>query len=138
MHIESLMSTDVQTIESDASLQKAAQFMAQRDIGALPVMENGKIVGMVTDRDLVVRGVSQNYEPAKRVVRDVMSAETFAIPADQEVESAVNLMREKQVRRLLVHDADKNLKGIVTMGDLAVRGEDPSLTAQAAAAVSKP
>jgi CBS domain-containing protein len=138
MRVDKLMSQNVQTIASDASLQRAAECMAVLDIGALPVMENDKVVGIVTDRDLVVRGISKNFDPGDRPVRDVMSTETISIPVDQSAEVAVELMREKQIRRLLVRDANDKLIGIVTIGDLASRAGDASLVAEATIGVAQP
>ena len=98
--------------------------MRDENIGALPVGENDRLVGMVTDRDIVTRGLAAEGRPGTTSVRDVMSEKVFYIFDDDDVEDAARCMANHQVRRLPVLNHDKRLVGIVSMADLALTGED--------------
>jgi CBS domain-containing protein len=121
MKLNEIMTSEVHTIEGDATIRQAAEEMASLDVGLIPVMDNGKPIGVITDRDITVRAIAQGQNPEKASVRGTMTAETESISSDAEVEEAVRLMEQKQIRRLLVTDGKGNLKGIVSLGDLATR-----------------
>ncbi len=120
MLISDVMTRAVEFITPDETLQHAATKMKELGIGPLPVLENAGVVGMLTDRDIAVRAVADGRDPRKTKVRDVMSGELVCCYEDQDVEVAAHLMRDQQIRRVLVVDRDKQLVGIVSLSDLAI------------------
>ena len=93
--------------------------MKQKDIGFLPVGENDRLIGMITDRDIVIRAIADGQDPAAAKVRDAMTSKTYYCFDDQDVEEICNNLGEIKVRRLPVVNRDKRLVGVVTLGDLA-------------------
>ena len=129
MQIKEIMTSDPELIDPDASIRKAAKRMRDEDIGALPVGENDRLVGMVTDRDIAVRGVAEDLAPETTTVRDVMSEKVYYCFEDDAVEDAAKCMAENQVRRLPILNRDKRLTGIVSLADIAQSGEECEKTA---------
>jgi CBS domain-containing protein len=126
MHVNEVMTRDVMIASPSDSLQHAAQLMEQEDFGSLPVGENDRLVGMLSDRDIAIRAVAHGLSPTECTVGDVMSAEVKYVFDDQTVEEAAKLMATLQVRRLPVLNRDKRLVGIVSLGDLAVSKAKPA------------
>jgi len=122
MLIKEVMTSEVETIAPDTTLEVAARHMRDRDIGSLPVGENDKLVGMVTDRDIVLNAVATARDPKTTTARDVMSPKMLYCFDDQSVEEVLANMADVQVRRLPVVTRDKRLVGIVSIGDLAKKG----------------
>jgi CBS domain-containing protein len=118
MQVQDVMSHDVVVVNPHESLKTAARRMADLDVGALPVGENDQLIGMVTDRDMVIRGLAIGKGPTARV-RDVMTPDVKYCFLDQEVEEVAANMADIQVRRLPVVDHDKRLVGILALSDLA-------------------
>lgn len=114
------MTPHAECVSPDASLVDAAQRMRALDVGALPICDNDRLAGIVTDRDLAIRGVAEGRDPRTTPVRAVMSPHLAYIFDDQEVEEAARLMEVKQIRRLPVLSRAKRLVGIVSLGDIAV------------------
>src|SRR2546421_11378293 len=114
------MTRNVEVIAPDATLEDAASRTEALDIGPLPVCENDRLVGMITDRDITVRSTAMGEDPKAMRVRDAMSKDVLCCHEDDDVRDATRLMESKQVRRLLVLDRDDRLVGIVSLGDLAV------------------
>ena len=123
MKVKDCMTPDVKVIQPDQSLQDAARLMAESDMGALPVGENDRLVGMLTDRDIAVRAVATGLGPDARV-RDIMSREVRYCYEDESVEHVAKNMGDIQVRRLPVLNRDRRLVGIVALGDLTASGSD--------------
>ena len=119
MNVREIMTPDVVNASPDDTLQHAAELMADIDAGVLPVGEDDRLVGMLTDRDITVRAVAAGKAPNECKVRDVMSPDIKYIYEDESVEDAARNMSELQVRRLPVLNRDKRLVGIVSLGDLA-------------------
>lgn len=120
MKVNEIMSADTRCIGPEASLVAAAEMMRELDVGALPVCDNDRLAGMVTDRDIAIRGVGQAREPLSTPVRMVMSPGIIYALADSDVETAARLMEEKQIRRLPVLNTEKRLVGMLSLGDLAL------------------
>jgi CBS domain-containing protein len=120
MQISDVMTPGVQFIHPEQTIREAASIMAEHDIGALPVGENNRLVGMVTDRDIVIRAIAGGKGPDAKV-RDVMSPDVKYCYEDEKVDHVAHNMGEIQVRRLPVMDRDKRLVGIVAMADVAVK-----------------
>ena len=131
MLVREAMSRDVKTVDPDQALQDAARIMLDIDVGALPVGENDKLVGMITDRDIAVRGVAAG-KPPTTPVREVMSAEVKYCYEDEDTAHVARNMSEQQIRRLPVVDRSKRLVGILSLADLATSAK----TGQATAALS--
>lgn len=131
MKISECMSRSVQTIAPDNTMQSAAQQMADIDAGFLPVADNDRLIGIVTDRDIAIRGVAAG-QPPETSIRDVMSEDVKYCFDTDEVEDVLDNMGDIQVRRLPVVDRNKRLVGIVSLSDLAGNGE----TARAGEALS--
>jgi CBS domain-containing protein len=119
--VSEIMSTDVQVVGPEESLQSAAQKMDQMNIGSLPVCDGRRLLGMVTDRDITIRGTAAGLSPASGRVSEVMSANVSWCLQDQDSAEVLRRMGQEQVRRLPVIDADQRLVGIVSLGDLATR-----------------
>ena len=119
--VNEIMSTDVKLIEPNATLRRAAQLMQELDVGALPVCRGNVLVGMVTDRDITIRGVAAGLSPDTARVSEVMTDELQFCTVDQDTEEVMRTMGDAQVRRLPVVNLDKELVGIVSIGDLALR-----------------
>jgi CBS domain-containing protein len=119
MNIRDVMTPNPRTISPDDSIQNAARVMRDEDTGVVPVVENGRPVGVVTDRDIVVRAVADGDQP-NQSVRDIISTRLVSVSPDMSTQEASELMSEHQVRRLPVVEND-HLVGIVSIGDLAVK-----------------
>ena len=135
MKVSKCMTRDVELVSPTQTIRDAAQMMAELDAGALPVQQDDRLVGMITDRDIAVRAVAQGKSPDTRV-RDVMSPELLYCFDDQEIEDVSRNMGEVKVRRLPVVNRDKRLVGIISIGDLALK-EEQTLTGSTIARISK-
>lgn len=122
MKINECMTREVRIVDPDETLEEAALAMAEIDAGILPVGKDDRLVGMITDRDIAIRGVAQGRPPDAKVA-SVMSAEILYCFSDDDTEDVLNNMAEIQVRRLPVLDREKRLVGIVSISDLAGNGE---------------
>lgn len=124
MQISEIMTPNPELIDPNTSIREAARRMRNEDVGALPVGENDRLIGMVTDRDIVVRAVAEEERAVTPSVRDVMSEKVFYCFEDDDIEKGARCMAEHQVRRLPVLNRDKRLVGIVSLADLAQTGDD--------------
>jgi CBS domain-containing protein len=122
MQISEVMTRAVQTTSPDVSVQEAARIMAAIDSGILPVGENDRLIGMITDRDLAVRALAQGKGPDCKV-RDVMTPEVKYCFEDEDVAHVARNMAEQKLQRLPVMNRDKHLVGIVSLGDIAIQGD---------------
>ncbi len=136
MQIGEAMTNDVRTIKPAQSIREAAKLMAQIDCGVLPVGENDRLVGMITDRDIAVRAVAEGKGP-DTLVRDIMSKDVKYCFADEDVEDVAGNMADIQVRRLAVLDREKNLVGIVSLADIALI-DGPENVGNALCGISEP
>lgn len=123
MRVSEIMTKNVRTAEPDATLRDVAAMMRDGDMGAVPVVDAGKLIGILTDRDIVVRAVADGKD-ADTKVADAMTTELFTVSPDDFVFEAVRLMGEKQVRRVPVVNPDGTLAGIIAMADVALETED--------------
>jgi CBS domain-containing protein len=137
MKVSEAMTRDVRLVKPDQSIRDAARQMAELDIGALPVEENDRLVGMITDRDIAVRAVAQGHGP-DTPVRDVMSKEVKYCYEDQTIDEVTQNMSELRVRRLPVLSREKRLVGIVALGDLAIDESAQDEAGEALGGISRP
>ncbi|WP_084398886.1 CBS domain-containing protein [Henriciella aquimarina] len=121
MQIRDIMHRDCSFIGSDESLQLAATKMEREGIGALPVADNDKLVGMITDRDIVTRAVATNRDVRHTKVRELMSDRVLYCYDDEDIEKVAENMAEQEVRRLPVMNRAKELQGMVSLGDIAAK-----------------
>jgi CBS domain-containing protein len=120
MKIREMMTRETRSVSPDTPVIEVAGLMRLHDIGVVPVVEKGRVVGMLTDRDIVVQVVADGDDPRTTQVRDVMTAGSICVNENQSVDEAVVLMQKYQVRRLPVVDEAGELVGIVSLGDIAV------------------
>lgn len=118
MQVQEIMTPDVHIADPNMTIRDAARRMRADNIGALPVGENDRLVGMVTDRDIVVRAVAEERSAGNTTVREVMSEGTYYCFNDDDVKEAAQVMADHQVRRLPVLNRDKRLIGVVALADL--------------------
>lgn len=137
MKVREAMTRDVRLVRPDQTIQEAAHLMAELDIGCLPVEENDRMVGMITDRDIAVRAVSEGRGPQTRI-RDVMSQDVKYCYDDQSVEDVTRNMADIRVRRLPVVDRNKRLVGILSLGDLAIDEQAQDEAGEALCGISRP
>jgi CBS domain-containing protein len=133
--VREAMHSGASWIAPDMSLTDVAARMDQEDIGALPVGEDDRLIGMITDRDIVVRGFADKSDPLQLKARDVMSQPIIFCTANEELDDAVRIMERKQVRRLPVIDDNRRMVGMLSLGDVAARAP-ASLAAETLRAVS--
>ena len=119
MNVRDVMTPNPRTVELSDTIQDAARIMREEDTGAVPVVEEGRVVGMVTDRDIVIRAVADGDFEA--TIDDIVSDDVVSVTAEMTTAAAAELMGEHQIRRLPVVDEDENIIGIVSLGDLAVK-----------------
>lgn len=125
--IKDVMNPNFKWMAPDSPVAQVAQQMRDMDCGFMPLAENDKIIGMVTDRDITVRAIAEGKDPANTPAREIMTAKTYYCYDDQDVEEVCNNLGEIQVRRLPVVNRDKRLVGIVSMGDLAQSASRPNI-----------
>ena len=136
MKIRDAMTPQVRTVGPNATLRQAAQMMAEGDLGALPVTDGERLTGMVTDRDIVIRGIAAG-KGVDAKVSEVMSAEVLYCREDDDIADVCENMSDLQVRRLPVVNADKRLVGIVSLADIA-DGASAADAGQALEAITRP
>lgn len=136
MKVRELMTLDVQVANAEETIQEAAGMMASLDAGVLPVGDGDRLVGMITDRDIAIRGVAEGKGPDTKV-REVMTSDVKYCFDDQDVEDVTKNMADIQVRRLPVIDHEKRLVGILSLADIALSHEGIA-AAEALHGISKP
>jgi CBS domain-containing protein len=114
------MTPQVEFLHSDQTIREAAEKMKQLNVGVVPVVAGGEAVGIVTDRDIVLRSVAQGLDPEKHKIMEAVSGPVISCKEDDDVAVAAGLMEDNQIRRVLVRDNDGKLTGIASLGDLAV------------------
>ncbi len=136
MKVSEVMTREVQTVGPDQSARDAANFMLRADAGAIPVIDGDRLIGMITDRDIAVRGVAEGHGP-ETPVRELMTNDIVAPHEDDDMDDVSARMSDAQVRRLPVVDDQQRLCGIVSLGDLSREGDDGAAE-QALQGVSRP
>ncbi len=138
MELRDIMTKQVEIISPEATLQEAAEKMRILDAGSLPVCSGSEVIGMITDRDIVVRGISKGLHPTQARVNEVMSDNIICAYEDQDVEEAAMIMENKQVRRLIVINRNKDLVGIVSLADVTRETGDEALAGEVLQGVVEP
>ena len=118
MKVSEVMTTEVETVSADQTAREAAAFMLRADAGSIPVCEGERVIGMITDRDIAVRGVAEGRGP-DTPISELMSDGIVCAHEDDDIQAVAQRMSEEQVRRMPVLNSEQNLVGIVSLGDLA-------------------
>jgi CBS domain-containing protein len=137
MQVREVMTPLVTTVRPDSPLVEIARIMRDEDIGAVPVTDNEQLLGMVTDRDIVIRGLVEGHDGLDRTAVDVMSPDVRCCTADDDVDAVLRDMGDQQVRRLPVVDGSQRLVGIVSLGDLS-REANPQQSGRSLKDISQP
>jgi len=138
MKLKDIMTKDVIIIHPEDTLQTAATKMRDYDIGFLPVYEGRELVGVLSDRDLVVRATAENRDPKTLITRDLMTSPAVCCFDDQDIEDAARVMNQNQIRRLVIlKRADNDLAGVISLGDLALH-VNSDVPAEVLQSVSEP
>ena len=138
MRVFETMTPNVVSVMPETTLMDAALMMRNLDVGPLPVIDEGRLVGVITDRDITVRATAEGRDPRVTRVGEIMSAEVVACAEGDDVRSAARLMQDAKLRRLLVVDGAGNLKGIVSLADLVLQTGDDLLAGETLEKVSEP
>jgi CBS domain-containing protein len=117
--IKDLMTQNPKTVSMDTPVHEVAMLMRDLDVGALPVANGGGVAGIITDRDVTVRVVAEGMDPMTTLVRECMTEEVIVCKADSDINEALKLMEQHQIRRIPVVDGDRHLVGVVSIGDVA-------------------
>jgi len=136
MQVQDIMTRDVSIVSPDDTLERAAHRMAELDVGVLPVADNDRLVGMITDRDIAIRGIAEGKGPSAKV-GEVMTPDVKYCFADQQIDEIAENMADIQLRRLPVVDRDKRLVGILSLCDIATSDELDQAT-EALCGISRP
>lgn len=137
MQVREVMTPLVTTVRPDSPLVEIARIMREEDIGAVPVTDNEQLLGMVTDRDIVIRGLVEGHDGLDRKAADVMTPDARCCTADDDVDTVLRDMGDQQVRRLPVVDGSQRLVGIVSLGDLS-REANPQQSGRSLKDISQP
>lgn len=137
MRVKEIMTKNIKMISIDASLKEAARQMRKSEIGGMPVLDNDRMVGFVTDRDIVMRAVAEGLEPEETSVKQVMTRDVLHLGPEDSIEAAASAMKAFKVRRLVVLEPSRKVAGIVTLGDLAIRGRDEATAGTVLGEVTK-
>ena len=137
MKVSEIMSREPVVVPPGATLGETAQLMRDLDVGMIPVCDGETLQGMITDRDIAIRGVASELD-SNTQVEEVMTKNVLYCFEDDPIEDAAKLMEDAQVRRLVVLTRDKRLTGILSLGDLATRTEEQETVAEAVKAISEP
>jgi CBS domain-containing protein len=135
--IREVMTRDVEVINPNDTLRDAAEKMRSLNVGPLPVCDGQRVVGMITDRDIVVRGIAEGKDPRSTKVSEAMSSGIQYCFEEDDVDTILDRMKEKQIRRFIVINQDKKLVGIVAIGDLAQEASE-SKVGEALEGISEP
>lgn len=137
MKIKDVMTRAVETVRPDQSIQEAAAKMKSLDVGPMPVTDGDRLVGMITDRDIVIRAVADGRDTRTTKVSDAMTTDVVCCNEDDDVQVAATKMEKRQIRRLVVVDANQRVSGIVSLGDIAVTS-DEKMSGRVLEEVSRP
>lgn len=138
MNVKDIMTAHFEMIDSTSSLNDAAEKMQSLNVGALPVREGTKLIGIVTDRDIVVRGLAERLDPSSTQVRDVITSQLVRCSEEDSVGRAAGLMEDKKVRRLIVCNKEGTPTGILSLGDIAAKTRQEELVGAALESISEP
>ncbi len=138
MQIKEIMTKNPEEIPVIESVMDAAEKMKQFNVGVMPIFKNDMVVGIVTDRDIVVRAIAEGRNPKDTPVMDIMSRNVITCPENTDVKDAAKVMEEHRVRRLIVTDPSGKAVGIVSLGDIATKAQMRDIGSEILEKVSEP
>jgi CBS domain-containing protein len=138
MQVADVMSRNIEIITPDISLMDAANKMKKLDCGFLPIGENDRLVGMITDRDITIRAIADGKNPKKTTVRDAMTEDVKYCFESDDIKNAGKIMSENQIRRLVVLNKDKRAVGVCSIGDLVVKSHENEFAGEILEHISQP
>lgn len=138
MKLKKVMTKHVTVVSPNTPIQEVAKHMKDIESGFIPVCDGKRVKGMITDRDIVLRAVAPNKQTTQAFAKDIMTPEVIYCYEDDDIQEAAKLMQEKQIRRLIVLDRDKNLVGVVSLGDLYGMLGNGKLASKTLSEISKP
>ena len=138
MKVKDIMTSGVETIEHDSTVSLAAKKMQILDVGVLPVEQDGDLVGMLSGRDIITRGIAKDKDPWTTQVREIMTHGLSCCNEEESIEAAASLMESGQLHRLVVLDYDGDPVGMITLSDIAVKTGDEHLASELLECVSEP
>lgn len=138
MQVKDIMTYNPETIDAQANLVEAASKMKKLEVGALPIRQNGKMIGLITDRDITMRAVAETKNPTSTTVKDIMTADVCSCCQDDDIHEAATIMEDNSIHRLLVLDRDNDPIGFVSLSDFAVKSHDERLTCEVLERISEP
>lgn len=138
MLVKEVMTHNPKAIDANTTLHEAAYLMKEMRVGCLPVFDDGRLAGMLTDRDIVMRAVAKGLDPTKTPVREAASWLVFSCPEDAHIDDAARIMEENKVRRLPVLNKEGQLVGLVSLTDIALETHDGWLVDEVLERVSQP
>lgn len=138
MKISDVMTREIKSLNPNDNINHAADLMRQYNVGSLPVCENNKVIGIITDRDITIRAVAEGDNSDTTIVRDIMSTNPVYIDECMDSKDAGRIMSERQIRRLPVVDKNKTLVGIVSLGDIATEPYTRTEASDALSSISEP
>jgi CBS domain-containing protein len=136
--VKDILTSDVEVVAPDTRIHEVARKMKELDVGSVPVCTGKRLVGMITDRDIAIRTVAEGRDPGNTPVSDAMTEGVIFCYEDQDIDVARRLMEQYQIRRLPVVDAQDQLVGIVSLGDIATRSQDEQETGETLREISEP
>ncbi len=138
MQVKEIMTINPESIDFNSSITEAAQKMKQFDVGSLPVMKEGKVSGIITDRDIVLRCIAESKDISGCKVGDAMTPQIFYCYKNDDLHNAASMMEEKQIHRLLVLNDDEQPVGFVSLADFACKSKDERLAWEILEKISEP
>ena len=138
MQVQEIMTSNAETINSDANLVEAAQKMKMLEVGALPVWETDELVGMITDRDIILRAIAEGKDPSSTYINEIMTREVFTCLEDDDIHDAAEMMEQNSIHRLLVLNSNNEAVGFVSLADFAVKSRDERLAWEILEKISEP
>ncbi len=137
MNVSEIMTTNVATAEPDSTLEEVATMMKDENVGAIPVVDDDELVGIVTDRDIVVRCIAEGKDPSECEAEEIVSEDLETVSPDDDVRRAAEIMQRKQIRRLPVCDEAGKLVGMLSLGDIAVKQSNDGVSGETLEQVSQ-
>ncbi len=122
--VENVMTANPRSVDPETDVAEAARILRDENVGSLPVVRDGRVTGIVTDRDLAIRVLAEGRDPRSTRVADVVSGEPVTVRADQDLDEALRLMAHHQLRRLIVVEDSDRLVGILAQADVALTGDE--------------
>lgn len=136
--VKEIMTKNPDALSDDMTLEQAAAEMQKYDFGFIPIKHENKVIGVVTDRDLVVRCIAKGEDPKQTTLKDIMTEEVLFCHDDDDLSKAIKMMSDNQIHRLAVYDKQNNLCGVISMGDIARKNKDASLLGKLTEAIRQP